>query len=206
MARSAPSAVGALKNTLNSWGRSMSRLHISTRDDSPSASKPFLDAFYQKLGVLPNFFRLIGSSPAAISAYAAFQGSLSITLDIKTRERIALAVAQVNGSSYCLSAHTYFATNVARLAPDEIALNRDGRSNDPKAHAAVRFAAKVARKRGRVSDADLNTVKRAGYDDAQIVEMIALVAESTFTNYVNEVAKTRIDFPVVSDDFKKFNV
>ena len=37
----------------------------------------------------------------------------------------------------------------------------------------------------------------AGFDDSEIVEIIALVAENSFANYLNEAAKTDIDFPVV---------
>ncbi|WP_257943102.1 carboxymuconolactone decarboxylase family protein [Burkholderia sp. HAN2018] len=129
---------------------SMSRLHISTRDDAPVESKPILDVVYQKLGVVPNFYRLIGSSPVALAAFAAFQDGLSTTLDSRNRERIALAVAQVNGSDYCLSAHRFLATNFAKLSPDEIELNRSGGSKDPKAEAVVKFAASVARQRGHI--------------------------------------------------------
>jgi uncharacterized peroxidase-related enzyme len=178
----------------------MSRLRISTRDDAPAASKPILDSIYRKLGVVPNFSRLIGSSPAALGAFAAFQEGLSRVLDAKTRERIALAVAQVNGSDHCLSAHSYLATNFAKLSPDEIALNRKGGSTDVKAQAAVNFAMKVAEQRGRVGDDDIAAVRLAGYHDAQIVEIVALVAENIFTNYLNEVAKTDIDFPVVRSE------
>jgi uncharacterized peroxidase-related enzyme len=178
----------------------MTRLKISTRDGAPAASKPILDVIYQRLGVVPNFSRLIGNSPAALEAFSAFQEGLSKTLDRKTRERIALVVAQVNGCDYCLSAHSYLATNFAKLSPDEIALNRKGASQDPKADAAVKFAAAVAQQRGHVSDADIAAVKSAGYDDAQLVEIIALIAESIFTNYLNEVAETDIDFPVVRAD------
>lgn len=60
-----------------------------------------------------------------------------------TRERIALAVAEMNGCDYCLSAHTYLARNVAKLDDAEITANRNGASNDIKADAAVRFAVKV---------------------------------------------------------------
>ena len=49
-----------------------------------------------------------------------------------------------------------------------------------------------------VSDADIAAVKAAGYDDAQVVEIVLHVALNTLTNYVNEVAKTEIDFPVVA--------
>ena len=62
----------------------------------------------------------------------------------------------------------------------------------------MRFAAKVVNARGHVSDADIAAVKAAGFDDAQVVEIVLHVALNTLTNYVNEVAKTEIDFPVVA--------
>ena len=175
----------------------MSRLVIPSRDKAPEGSKATLDAVHNQLGVVPNLFRLISNSPATLSAFTSFQGALSKTLDVKTRERIALAVAQVNGCDYCLSAHTYLGLNLAKISPEEVALNRKGASGDAKANAAVGFAAKVARERGHVSDEDIAAVRAAGFSDAQIVEIIALVAENCFTNYLNEVAKTEVDFPVV---------
>jgi uncharacterized peroxidase-related enzyme len=175
----------------------MSRIAIPTLAESPDAAKPTLHAVGQKLGVVPNLFRLIGVSPAALTGFAAFQGALSSTFDVKTRERIALAVSEVNGCNYCLSAHTYLALNLAKLSPEEVALNRKGHSGDARADAAVQFANRVVSQRGHVTDGDLTAVREAGVSDAQIVEIVALVAENTFTNYLNEVANTDIDFPVV---------
>jgi len=175
----------------------MSRLVIPARDDVPEASKTVLDAVYKQLGVVPNMFRLIASSPAALQGFSANNGALTKTLDVKTRERIALAVAQVNGCDYCLSAHSYLALNLAKITPEEVALNRKGESGDAKADSAVRFAAKVVRERGHISDADIAAVRDAGFNDSQIVEIIAVIAENIFTNLLNVVAETDIDFPVV---------
>ena len=175
----------------------MARITIPTRDDAPAASQPVLDAVHKQLGVVPNMFRLIASSPAALQGFAANNAALAKTLDVKTRERIALAVAQVNGCGYCLSAHTYLGLNLAKLSPDEVALNRSGASADAKADAAVRFAAKVVRERGQVTDADVRAVRAAGYSEGEIVEIVAVVAENIFTNLLNLVADTEIDFPVV---------
>jgi uncharacterized peroxidase-related enzyme len=152
---------------------------------------------HKQLGVVPNMFRLIATSPAALQGFTGNNGALGRTLDVKTRERIALAVAQVDGCDYCLSAHTYLALNLAKLTSEEVALNRKGQSGDARADAAVRFAAKVVRERGHVGDADIKAVRDAGFSDAQIVEIVAVTAENIFTNLLNEVAKTDIDFPVV---------
>lgn len=175
----------------------MSRLAILDRDAAPSASQPILDAVGKQLGAVPNMFRMIAASPAALQGYTANNAALSRALDVKTRERIALAVAEANGCDYCLSAHSYLAANLAKLPADEIALARQGRSGDARADAAVRFAAKVVTARGHVTDADVAALREAGYDDGQIVEIVAVAAENVFTNLINIVAETDIDFPVV---------
>ena len=59
---------------------------------------------------------------------------------------------------------------------------RSGSSNDFKADAAVRFAVKIERERGHVSEDDTNAVKAAGYDDAQAIEIVLQVALNTWTN------------------------
>lgn len=165
---------------------------------SPAAAQPLLQAVKKQLGVVPNLFRLVGNSPAALEGFLGLFGALGKgELEPATRERIALAVAEINGCDYCLSAHTYLGSNLAKLSDAEIAANRDGTSTDSKADAAVRFAVKVTKARGHVSEADVQAVRRAGYSDAQVIEIVLHIALNTLTNYVNEVAKTEIDFPVV---------
>lgn len=175
----------------------MSRLTIPTREEAPAKSQPLLDAVEKQLGVVPNLFRLIGTSPAALEGYLGLNGALGHTLDAKTRERIALAIAQANGCDYCLSAHSYIGLNLAKIDHAEIALNRAGHSGDAKADAAVVFARKVLETRGMVSDADLAAIRLAGFSEAQVVEIVAAVAVNVLTNYINNVAQTDIDFPVV---------
>ena len=178
----------------------MSRIPIpATLEASPSAAQPLLQAVKKQLGVIPNLFRLVATNPAALEGYLGMSAALGKgELPAATRERIALAVAEINGCDYCLSAHTYLGKNVAKLDDAELAANRAGGSHDLKADAAVRFAAKVVEHRGHVSDADLKAVKAAGYSDAQIIEIVEHVALNTWTNYINEVAKTDIDFPIVN--------
>ncbi|KPF72163.1 alkylhydroperoxidase [alpha proteobacterium AAP81b] len=164
----------------------------------PAASAPILDAVNKSLGVIPNLYRVAGLSPAVLQGMTGLGGALGKSLDVKTRERIALVTAQVNGCDYCLSAHSYLATNLAKLSAEEIAAARIGKSADARANAAVAFAKAVAEARGQVSDADLAAVRLAGFSDAQILEIVAVVVENFFTNFVNNVARTEIDFPVVA--------
>jgi len=178
----------------------MSRISTpASIEAAPAASRPMLEAVKKQLGVAPNLFRMVGNSPAALEGYLGMFGALGKgALPAPTRERIALAVAEINACNYCLSAHTYLGKNLAGLDDAEMTANRNGGSNDPKADAAVRFAAKVARERGHVSEQDFRAVKAAGYDDAQIIEIVQHVALNTWTNYINVVAETEIDFPVVA--------
>jgi uncharacterized peroxidase-related enzyme len=171
----------------------------ATIEAAPAASQPLLEAVKKQFGVVPNMFRLIANSPAALEGYLGMFGALSKgALPAPTRARIALAVAEINGCNYCLSAHTYFGKNLAKLDDAEMTANRNGASNEPKANAAVRFAAKIARERGHVSEDDIRAVKSAGYDDAQVIEIVLHVVLNTWTNYINVAAQTDIDFPVVT--------
>jgi uncharacterized peroxidase-related enzyme len=175
----------------------MSRISIPTRDDAPAASIPILDEINRKFGVIPNLFRLLAISPKALEAYAGLNGTLTATFDAKIREQVAIAVAQVNACDYCLSAHTYLGTNLAGLTATDVKLNRQGSASDPRTAAIVRFAARVTEQRGHLANDELAAARNAGLSDAELVEIVALVADNVFTNFVNSVAQTDIDFPVV---------
>lgn len=165
---------------------------------APEASRPMLEAVKQQIGMVPNLFRIVSNSPAVLEGYLGLNGALGKgQLPTATRERISLAVSQINSCNYCLAAHTYLGQNVAKLDANEIAANRRGTSNDAKANVAVRFAVKIANERGALNAEDISAVKEAGYSDAEVVEIIAHVALNTLTNYVNEVLGTKIDFPEV---------
>jgi uncharacterized peroxidase-related enzyme len=170
----------------------------ATVAEAPAASQPLLETVDKQLGVVPNLLRMVSNSPAALEGYLGLMGALDKgELSAQTRERIALAVAEANGCDYCLSAHIYFARNVAKLDDAEITANRNGGSNDPKAAAAVLFAKKVTDARGCISDADLLAVREAGYGEAAVIEIVMNVAFNIWTNYVSKVADIVIDFPVV---------
>ncbi|WP_025659674.1 peroxidase-related enzyme [Rhizobium sp. IBUN] len=165
---------------------------------APEASRPTLEAIKKRIGGVPNVFRMMANSPAVLEAYSSLNGALGKgKLDKKIRERIALAIAQKNGCGYCLAAHTYTGTHVTKLSIDEIAAARRGGSSDARADAAVKFAVKIAEARGSVSEDELHAMRAAGFDDEELLEIVAHVAANTFTNYMNEVFKTDVDFPEV---------
>lgn len=177
----------------------MSRITALTRETAPAAARGLLDNAKKQLGTVPNMFGVLANSPAALEGYLALNGALAKgALPAATRERIAIAIAEENGCSYCLSAHTYIGRNLVKLDDAELAANREGRSTDPHAEAAVRFALQLVRARGHVGEEAVRAVREAGYDDAQIVEVILHVALNTLTNYLNVASGTAIDFPVLT--------
>jgi uncharacterized peroxidase-related enzyme len=175
----------------------MSRIPIpASIEASPASSQPLLEAVKKQLGSVPNLFRLTATSPATLEGYLSLNGALGKgALNAATRERIALAVSEVNGCGYCLAAHSYLGKNLAKLSDAEIIANRKGHSSDAKAEAAVTFAVKVTKNRGAVSEKELAAVTSAGYSHAEVLEIVAHVALNTLTNYINEVFKTDVDFP-----------
>ncbi len=149
-------------------------------------------------GATPNMFLTAAQSPATLTALNGLFGTLGKgQLGGKIGERIAIAVAQQNGCEYCLSAHTAIG-GMHGLAAAELEAARHGTSGDPKASAVIALALAILRTTGRVDDAALAAARIAGLSDGEIVETVAHVALNVFTNSLNNLAGTDIDFPRVS--------
>ncbi|WP_370895838.1 carboxymuconolactone decarboxylase family protein [Chryseobacterium gossypii] len=176
----------------------MARTKILNPENVPADSKQTLDAFTKNIGFTPNMMAAFAQSPIAFNAWATLLNSLSRALDVKTRDSIGLAVSEVNGCNYCLTVHSFTAQHMAQLTPEEIILARKGHANDPKRDAAVQFARKVIESRGNINDADVSAVRDAGYTDANIMEIVALVAMYSLTNFFNNVFDPEKDFPAVA--------
>jgi uncharacterized peroxidase-related enzyme len=176
----------------------MSKTAALKPEHVPTDSKSTLDAFTKNIGFTPNMMATFAHSPIAFNAWAALLGSLSKALDVKTRDSIGLAVSEVNGCNYCLTVHSFTAEHMAKLPADEIILARKGRASDLKRNAAVQFARKIVETRGHISDADLKAVRDAGYTEANLMEIVALVAMYSLTNFFNNVFDPEKDFPAVT--------
>jgi len=171
-----------------------------TQLDPASATgktKQLFDGVQAKLGLVPNLFRVLGNSPAALEGYLDFSGALAGgSLNAKVREQIALTVAEGNLCSYCLSAHTFIGGKVG-LSETDIADARKSTAASDKTDAILKLALSILVQRGEISDTALKSARAAGVTDAEIVETVANVAVKIFTNYVNHVARTVVDFPAV---------
>ncbi len=169
--------------------------------DPTTATGPVADQLAgtrKLLGATPNLFTTAARSAAALTALNGFFVALGRgELGGKVGERVAIAIAQENGCEYCLSAHTALG-QMHGVDAAELDAAQHGRSADPRAQAAIDLALATVRSRGRVSDSELADARAAGLGDGAIVEIVAHVAVNIFTNYLNNLAETEVDFPRVA--------
>ncbi|PKQ07567.1 MAG: carboxymuconolactone decarboxylase [Alphaproteobacteria bacterium HGW-Alphaproteobacteria-11] len=173
--------------------------HVKLIDPASSsdAIKPTLDRINGALGVVPNMFKAVANSPAALnSMWGAFGALSGGKLGARLGEEIAVAIANANRCEYCLAVHTALGRKAGASA-DDIAAAQAGTSADPRSQAALTFVLKLVRDRAAVSDADVAALKAAGFDDEGVVEIIAHAALNLFTNYINVALDVPIDFPAV---------
>ncbi len=177
----------------------MSRIPTVNPEEATGKALELLTGVQAKLGMTPNLMRAMANSPAVLDAYLQFSGALGRgELSAKTREQIALAVAQSNSCDYCLSAHSAIGKTVG-LTPEQVRDARQGMAVDSKSSAILKLTTQLVEQRGLVSNSDLSAVRNAGVTDAEITEIVANTALNLFTNYFNHVAETEVDFPKAED-------
>lgn len=165
----------------------------SLTDHQAADARPILDAVRSKLGRVPNIVRTLANSPAALRGYLGLSEALTGgSFSAAERETVALAVGHAHACGYCLSVHTLMAKG-AGLSPDSVIAARQGEGSPLAA-----FACKVTTSRAMLSDREIDDARATGLSGAQMIEVIAHVALNTLTNYVNHIAATEIDFPVVT--------
>lgn len=178
----------------------MNRVPLIDRTQATGSTRELLDAVHGAFGATPAMFRATANSPAALQAMWGFFGALGAsgggTLGAKLGEQIAVAVAERNACHYCLAAHTLLGRK-AGASEAEMAAAQAGEAADPRTAAALRFAVALVERRGAVGAEAVQALKAAGFDDGQVVEIVAHVALNLFTNYVNVALDTPVDFPAV---------
>ena len=176
----------------------MSRIPIpATLEVAPEASKPTLEAIKKQIGALPNVFRMMSNSPAVLEAYAALNGALGKgKLDKKIRERIALAIAQINGCEYCLAAHTLLAKSLGFTDQQILDLRRANFPADPKLDALVKLAKSITENKGHADPQSVDNFFAAGYSKGALIDVVIAVADKIITNYVFALTAVPIDYPL----------
>jgi uncharacterized peroxidase-related enzyme len=175
----------------------MKTITVPNRDQVSPASQEIFDTLKKKIGKVPNLYATFGYSASSLKALLDFEDTVTHSVfTAKEREAIYLVVSQVNQCDYCLAAHSILAGKRG-YSNDEILNFRRGIAAAPKLQAAVSLAKAIAETKGLVADATKDAFLEAGYDEAALVDLAALVSLRTFTNYIYALTKIPVDFPAV---------
>ncbi len=175
----------------------MTRITLIDPSNATDAAGEHLSQIKSAFGMVPNMFKAVANSPAALASMWGSFGALgSGRIGAKLGEQIAVAIADRNNCHYCLAAHTGLGQK-AGVSAQDMADAQAGRSSDPRTAAALAFVIKVVDNHAGISVSDMDALHTAGFDDGEIVEILAHVALNLFTNYVNVALDVPVDFPGV---------
>jgi uncharacterized peroxidase-related enzyme len=173
----------------------MSRVQLIAETEATGEVSELYKRIKSKHGYVPNIFKAMGNSAAVLNGYLSLSEALQKTsLSDLTREKIALAVGEMNRCRYCLSAHSAAAASIG-LNDEQIVSARQGDDTDPKVQAILSFVRKSVENRGWVPDGQLDQLKQAGVSEQELVEIVLSLAMNMFTNYFNHITSPEIDFP-----------
>lgn len=174
----------------------MKTIQVPAKDQLNTVSQSILETVQSKMGKIPNLYATIGYSSSALKAMLDTEASLSTdsSFSAKEREAINLIVSQVNNCDYCLAAHTMIAKMRGYSEEDTIAI-RKAQYHDAKLNAVILLAQSIASNKGTANPYDLERFFEAGYDEKALIEVTALIALRSFTNYVFANTRIPVDFP-----------
>jgi AhpD family alkylhydroperoxidase len=172
----------------------MSKYDVHTIDTAPQGSKPLLQGLQGSIGMIPNLAASMAESPELLKGFAAireifYAGSFSPA----QVQVLALTNAFENGCDYCMAFHTALALKegVSKEALDAL---RAGRSpQEPAFHALSEFSRALVKRRGQVTDEELQRFLAAGYTKAQALEVVLGVAVSILPNFAHHLTQCPVD-------------
>jgi alkylhydroperoxidase family enzyme len=167
---------------------------VHTMSSAPDASQPVLAQVQQTFGFIPNIAGAIAASPELLKGFfGLFQRVHSGSLTEAEVQTLLLTNAVTNASEWPVAFHTMLALKEG-LTPDDVeAIRRRGAPDDPRLAALSRFARKLIETRGHVTEQDLASVIEAGFKREQTLEVLAVVAASTITNYAGTITRPPLE-------------
>lgn len=173
----------------------MKRLSVISKEQASEQSRQIFEGIEKAAGMLPNIYAVIGNSANSLGSYLTFsEAQKNGSFNAKEREAVFLAVSEENGCNYCLSAHTAIA-KMNGFSEEETLQLRSGNHSDSKLNILTNLAKSIVANRGKADETLLQSFYEAGYDEKALVDLVALVVDKTFTNYIGRLAKPEIDFP-----------
>jgi uncharacterized peroxidase-related enzyme len=177
----------------------MSRLPYIDPATATGPAAAVLADVQKMFGVIPNTSKVMANSPALLSGLLGLSTALNGgVLSASVRVLLAMAIGEYNGCSYCLSAHSYVATNVMHLDAEEVERARRAESSDAHTGAILALCDAIVRGRGHIEDSALAAARDAGVTDAEVAEIVGHIALNVLTNYFNIVADVETEWPVVT--------
>ncbi|MDR5753675.1 MULTISPECIES: carboxymuconolactone decarboxylase family protein [unclassified Caballeronia] len=177
----------------------MSRLSQINVNEATGAAADLFANIKRAAGRVPNAYATVGTHNPAVLA-AALNGDAVLaksSLDKRDLEAIKLAVSEIAGCDYCVAAHTAIGKMVG-LSLEETKQVRAGiPTGNAERDALVRFVRHVVSSSGTVERSHLDDVRAAGYSEAQVVDALFAISVIGFTNLLNRVNDTDLDFPAV---------
>ncbi len=169
---------------------------IQTMASAPDGSKAALEQLQQAFGVIPNLAAALANSPKLInSLVGVFQQVHSSSLTEQEIQVVLLTDAVTNTSTYAVAFHTALALQQG-ISPEETGAIRLRRAPTDKRFAALSTLAKtLIEKRGHLSAQELDSFIAAGFTKEQVLEVVAIVAASTITNYGGTIADPPLEEP-----------
>jgi uncharacterized peroxidase-related enzyme len=150
----------------------------------------------QGLGVIPNMFRCMANSTMAFDGFMKMKASLGAgKLSARLQKLLTLATSEFNGCEYCVAANTKMSVDSGQLTPEECLDARRFVAQDPGEGILLTFVKRVLETKGKVSVGDLADLRDRGFEDEEIVEILAGIVITTLTNYMSSVGQPDLDFP-----------
>lgn len=164
-------------------------------DATTGMARELLNATQRQLGRVPNLYAAMAHSPIALQGYLDFRSALQQgVLDLKMRERVALLVAQLNDCDYCVAAHTFRGGKIG-MSADDLLATRGADSADAKTAAALRLVKALVLRETANAEAALTEALQAGWNEAEVGELVAHIALNVFSNTFKQIAEPPLDFP-----------
>jgi uncharacterized peroxidase-related enzyme len=168
---------------------------VPTKSEVSENNQSIFDNLQKGLGFVPNLYAYFAKNDTALADYLALQNRKS-TLRAKEREVINLVTSQVNGCRYCQSAHTVIGKMNGFTDEQILEIRKGAASFDSKLDALAKFTASVVENRGRASDESKEAFFAAGYDEANLIDVIIVVGDKIISNYLHNLTAFEIDFPL----------
>jgi alkylhydroperoxidase family enzyme len=173
---------------------------IHTIASAPQGSKSALEQLQQAFGVLPNLPAAISNSPKLInSLVAVFQQVHSTGFTEPENQIVLLTDAVANSSTYAVAFHTALALQAGISSKETDAIRERRLPTDPRFAALSNLARTLIEKRGHLSEQELDSFIAAGFTKEQVLDVIAILAASTITNYAGTIAN-----PPLEDPFRQY--